>query len=314
MKPITIIKNRSDIGAGTRGSDLGIDAIEIAAINQNNGFFNEHPFVDVPSHNETIYNKKFFEMKHRLGFVLEQCQRVCNSVSKILEQDQFPLILSGDHSSAFGSLAGIQKAYPDKTIGVLWIDAHADLHSPLSTPSGNVHGMPLAAALGFNNQNLAINEMNQETLALWENLKKVGGDTPKVISKHLVYFGVRNTEEPEDKVIKENNIKNYSVHEIRYRGLELCVNETLERLRDVDMIYISFDVDSMDCDLISKGTGTPVSKGFDVEEVVAIIQKAMESKKVIGLEVTEVNPLLDNKGNRMAEAAFEVIQRLFQKN
>ena len=293
---------------------LIILSIEIAAINKKNTFINEHPHIDIPTHNETIYNKKFFEIKHRLGFVLEQCQRVCNSVSKILEQDQFPLILSGDHSSAFGSIAGIQKAYPDKTIGVLWIDAHADLHSPLSTPSGNVHAMPFTAALGFDHQYLAINEMNQETLTLWENLKKVGGDTPKVIPKHLLYFGVRNTEEPEDKVIKENNIKNYSVHEIRYRGLELCVNETLNRLRDVDMIYISFDVDSMDCDLISKGTGTPVSKGFDIDEVVAIIDRIMESKKVVSLEVTEVNPLLDNKGNRMAEAAFEVIQRLFQKN
>ena len=146
------------------------------------------------------------------------------------------------------------KTILDKTIGVLWIDAHADLHTPLSTPSGNVHGMPLAAALGFNNENLAVNKMNQETLSLWENLKKVGGDTPKVVPKHLVYFGVRNTEEPEDKVIKQNNIKNYPVHEIRHRGLELCVNETLERLSEVDMIYISFDVDSMDCDLISKGT------------------------------------------------------------
>ena len=86
MKEIKLLKNRSDIGAGTRGADLGIDAIEIAAINQHNGFFNEHPFVDVPSHNETIYNKKFFEIKHRLGFVLEQCQRVCNSVSEILKQ------------------------------------------------------------------------------------------------------------------------------------------------------------------------------------------------------------------------------------
>ena len=111
----------------------------------------------------------------------------------------------------------------------------------------------------------------------------------------------------------DNNIKNYPVHEIRHRGLERCVNETLERLSDVDMIYISFDVDSMDCDLISKGTGTPVSKGFDIDEVVAIIDRIMESKKVVSLEVTEVNPLLDNKGNRMAEAAFEVIQRLFQK-
>ena len=314
MKSITIIKNRSDIGAGTRGSDLGIDAIEIAAINQQNGFFNEHPFVDVHSNNETIYNKKFFEMKHRLGFVLEQYKRVCNSVCEILKQNQFPLILSGDHSSAFGSLAGIQKAYPNKTIGVLWIDAHADLHTPLSTPSGNIHGMPLAAALGFNNENLAVNKINQETLTLWENLKKVGGDAPKVIPKHLVYFGVRNTEEPENKLIKQSNIKNYPVHEIRYRELERCVSETMEHLSDVDMIYISFDVDSMDCDLISKGTGTPVSKGFEIDEVVAIIGQVMESQKVVSFEVTEVNPLLDNKGNRMAEAAFEVIQRLFQSS
>ena len=314
MKSITIIKNRSDIGAGTRGSDLGIDAIEIAAINQQNGFFNEHPFVNVHSHNETIYNKKFFEMKHRLGFVLEQYKRVCNSVCEILKQNQFPLILSGDHSSTFGSLAGIQKVYPNKTIGVLWIDAHADLHTPLSTPSGNIHGMPLAAALGFNNENLAVNKINQETLTLWENLKKVGGDAPKVIPKHLVYFGVRNTEEPENKLIKQNNIKNYPVHEIRYRGLERCVTETMEHLSDVDMIYISFDVDSMDCDLISKGTGTPVSKGFEIDEVVAIIGQVMESQKVVSFEVTEVNPLLDNKGNRMAEAAFEVIQRLFQSS
>ena len=93
----------------------------------------------------------------------------------------------------------------------------------------------------------------------------------------------------------------------------VCVNEALEKLKEVDEIYISFDVDSLDCDLISKGTGTPVSKGFDVDEVVSIIEHIMTSNKVTGLEVTEVNPLLDNKGNRMAEAAFEVIQRLFQK-
>ena len=129
----------------------------------------------------------------------------------------------------------------------------------------------------------------------------------------MIFFGVRDTEEPEDKVMEQNNIKNYPVHEIRHRSLSLCVAEALEKLSTVDNIYISFDVDSLDCDLISKGTGTPVSKGFDIDEVVAIIQQIIASQKVIGLEVTEVNPLLDNKGNHMAEAAFEVIQRLFQK-
>ena len=313
MKPIKIIKNRSDIGAGTRGSDLGVDAIEIAAINQKNDFFNVHPYLDVPTHNETIYNKKFLKTEHRIGFVLEQCERVCKAVSGVLEEDYFPLVISGDHSSAFGTLAGFQKAAPNKTRGVIWIDAHADLHAPLSSPSGNVHGMPLAAALGFNNEKLAINKVNEKTHELWDQLKKVGGDQPKVKPEHLIFFGVRDTEEPEDLVMEHNGIKNYRVHEVRHRGLTVCVNEALEKLKEVDEIYISFDVDSLDCDLISKGTGTPVSKGFDVDEVVAIIEHIMTSNKVTGLEVTEVNPLLDNKGNRMAEAAFEVIQRLFQK-
>lgn len=313
MKPIVLIKNRSDIGAGTRGSDLGIDAVEIAAINQGNPFFNEHPFVDVPTHNETIYDKNFLEIEHRLGFVKEQCQRVCDAVNTVLKADQFPLIFSGDHSSAFGSVAGIKQAHPDKTLGVIWIDAHADLHTPLSSPSGNVHGMPLAAALGHNNENLAVNQVNDKTLQLWDELKKVGGDNAKVTPEHLIFFGVRDTEEPEDLVMEQKNIKNYPVHEIRHRGLALCVDEALQKLKDVDMIYISFDVDSMDCDLISKGTGTPVSKGFDIDEVVAIIEQIIASQKVISLEVTEVNPLLDNKGNRMAEAAFEVVQRIFQK-
>ena len=313
MKSITIIKNRSDIGAGTRGSDLGVDAIEIAAINQQNSFFNEHFHVDVPTHNETIYNKNFLKTEHRIGFVLEQCQRVCDAVSAVLKENKFPLILSGDHSSAFGSLAGIQHAQPSKTLGVIWVDAHADLHSPLSSPSGNVHGMPLAAALGYNNETLAVNEVNEKTHQLWDELKKVGGDQAKVTPEHLIFFGVRDTEETEDKVMEQNKIKNYPVDEIRHRGLSLCVAEALEKLSAVDSIYISFDVDSLDCDLISKGTGTPVSKGFDIDEVVAIIQQIIASQKVIGLEVTEVNPLLDNKGNRMAEAAFEVIHRLFQK-
>ena len=171
----------------------------------------------------------------------------------------------------------------------------------------------LLAALGYNNETLAVNEVNEKTHQLWDELKKVGGDRAKVAPEHLIFFGVRDTEEPEDKVMEENNIKNYPVHEIRHRGLSLCVAEALEKLSAVDSIYISFDVDSLDCDLISKGTGTPVSKGFDVDEVVAIIQQIIASQKVIGLEVTEVNPLLDNKGNRMAEAAFEVIHRLFQK-
>ena len=102
-------------------------------------------------------------------------------------------------------------------------------------------------------------------------------------------------------------IKNYKVAEVRYRGIDTCVNETLDRLSDCDMIYISFDVDSMDCDMVSYGTGTPVPKGFDPQEIKAIINRIVESGKVVCLEFVEINPLLDLKGNKMAETAFEVL-------
>ena len=309
---LKIIKNRSDIGAGTRGSDMGIDALEIAAINKENDFFNRHPFIDVPTHNETIYDKVNNTFAKRINFVVEQCQRVAEVTSMVLRQKHFPLIISGDHSSALGSLAGIKTAFPNKTIGAIWIDAHADLHSPLSSPSGNIHGMPLAAALGNDNTDYAVNSIDETTQASWNQMKAMGGIEPKLKPEHLVYFGLRSTEEAEDRVIDSLGIRQFPVHEVRYRGIPSCVAEALERMAEVDLIYITFDVDSLDCDLISKGTGTPVSKGFDPQEVIALIQAILNTGKVGALEVCEINPLLDEKGNKMAETAFEVIDQLFK--
>ena len=308
---LKIIKNRSDIGAGTRGSDMGIDALEIAAINAENDFFNRHPFIDVPTHNETIYDKVNNTFAKRINFVAEQCERVCEVTAMVLQQKHFPLVLSGDHSSALGTLAGIKTAFPDKTLGVIWIDAHADLHAPLSSPSGNVHGMPLAAALGYDNEKYAVNTIGENTAESWNQLKTLGGEGPKLKPEHLIYFGLRSTEAAEDNTIEEHKIRHYPVHEVRHRSVQSCVNEALEKLAAVDLIYITFDVDGLDCDLISRGTGTPVSKGFDPAEVIEIIQGFLASKKVACLEVCEINPLLDEKGNKMAETAFTIVNTLF---
>lgn len=312
MKNIKIIKNRSDIGAGTRGSDMGVDAIEIAAINQNNDYFNCYDFIDVPTQNEAIYNKQKANFAKRIGNVLNVCTNLANTVKDTLLQNEFPLVLSGDHSSALGSISGMKMAFPEKRIGVVWIDAHADIHSPHTTPSGNIHGMPLAAALADDNLDRKINDLKEETHQHWEAMKNIGNISPKIQHQDVVYFGVRDTEEPEDYAIAKNNIKNYSVAEVRFRGLAICLQETLDKLKYCDLIYISFDVDSMDCDLISKGTGTPVSKGFDQYEIIAIINHLVESKKVACFELVEVNPCLDNKGNKMAETAFEVLNACTQ--
>ncbi|MDF1676942.1 MAG: arginase [Vicingaceae bacterium] len=310
MEKINIIKNRSDIGAGTRGADMGVDAVEIAAINAGSDYFNRYDYTDLQSFNEAVYNKQNTTYALRIGKVLAVCEGLSNSVKSTLDADNFPLVLSGDHSSALGSISGVKCAFPNKRVGVVWIDAHADIHSPHTTPSGNIHGMPLAAALADDNLDRKINEVSEETHKNWEAMKNIGGIAPKVLHDDVVYFGVRDTEEPEDYTIAKNGIKNYRVDEVRYRGMSTCLTETLDRLKHCDVIYISFDVDSMDCDLISKGTGTPVSKGFDQYEVIEIINGIIKSGKVGCVELVEVNPCLDNKGNVMAETAFEVLAEI----
>jgi arginase len=307
LNSIKIIKNRSDIGAGTRGSDLGIDAIEIAAINKSNSYFDQFEFTDVSTENESIYNKVNNSFAKRIGSVLNQCTRLSNHVKVTLQENTFPIVLSGDHSSALGTISGVKAAFPKETVGVVWIDAHADIHSPYTSPSGNIHGMPLAAALSNDNLDFQINEVTRETSDLWERMKNIGSVGAKVSAENVVYFGVRDTEEPEEKQIENLQIKNYTVSEIRFRGLEKCVNEAIDKLSNCDVIYISFDVDSMDCDMVSYGTGTPVIKGFDQQEVTEIMQQFITAKKVVCVEFVEVNPLLDLKGNVMAETAFEVL-------
>ena len=296
---IKLIKNRSDIGAGTRGSDMGVDAIEIAAINQNSDYFNQFQFEDVKTHNESVYNKNRNTFAKRIEHVLEQCTRVSYAVKHNLQGEYFPIVLSGDHSSALGTISGIKAVYPNKTLGVIWIDAHAYLHSPYTSPS----------ALGEDNLDCKINDITPETAQHWEDMKNIGCPGAKILPENLIYFGVRDAEQPELDQMEKLGISNYKVDEVRYRGLKTCVSEALAKL-SCDMIYISFDVDSMDCDMISYGTGTPVPKGFDQYEVIDIINQIIKSRKVVCFEVVEVNPLLDTKGNKMAETAFQVLEQI----
>ena len=307
---IKIIKNRSDIGAGTRGSDMGIDAIEIAAINQNNDFFHRHSFVDVKTHNESIYHKNTNNFAKRIEHVKEQCQRVSDAVKETISSGNFPIVLSGDHSSALGTISGIKAANPEKTIGVIWIDAHADLHAPYTSPSGNIHGMPLAAAMNMDNLGAKINEPGENTAKQWDELKNIGIPGPKIIPAHLVYFGLRDFETAEKHIIDQYEILFFEVEETRAKGLEFCIQKALKQLNSCDQIYISFDVDSLDCDRVSYGTGTPVPIGFSSGEIKELLALFITTKKVCCVEFTEVNPLLDNKGNKMAETAFEILDQL----
>lgn len=312
-RSIELIKNRSDIGAGTRGADLGIDAMEIAAINKGSLFFKQFPHVDVPTRNETVYESNPSPFAKHIKEIYQQCKHLSFAVETSLSKGNFPLVFSGDHSSGIGTVSGISAAFPEKVIGIIWIDAHADIHSPYTTPSGNMHGMPLAALLNIDNLKDRINDIDSETLKYWEKLKGLGKNESKIDPGHLIYFGVRDTEAPENHLMEELGIKNFKVEEVRERSIKTCVAESLLQLKDCDIIYLSFDVDSMDSDLVSEGTGTPVPKGFEPTEIIQILNGFLHDSKVLCMEIVEVNPLLDKQGNKMAEIAFDILEQTIDR-
>jgi len=308
MKKVVLVENKSEIGAGTRGSSLGIDAVKIAALNANSIYFKEANIVKIENENDRLWEDINFESAKRIKGVVKVYERISDTVKEILEKKKFPVLLSGDHSNAGGTIAGIKKAYPDKKLGVIWIDAHADLHSPYTSPTGNIHGMPLATALGEDNLEYAVKEISEEVKENWNKLKNIGGIEPKILSEDLVFIGVRDTEDPEDYYITNNKVKTISVKQVRTTGAREVTEQVLEYLKECEVIYVSFDVDSMDCDLISYGTGTPVQNGLTDKEASGLINHFLIDKRVKCFEVVEINPCLDNRQNKMAETAFRIME------
>ncbi|GGG06816.1 arginase [Pontibacter amylolyticus] len=306
MKKIKLIEVRSELGAGTRGANMGIDALRVACWDKGCDYFKRFNSISVPDLNYTLFDKDVFPNAHRIDSILTVQKNIASAVVQTLELDMFPLVLSGDHSNAHGTIAGIKAAYPDKTLGVIWIDAHADIHSPYTSPSGNVHGMPVAMALNIDNLERQINDPEQETIFFWNSLKKLGFDGPKLKPEHLVYIVVRDTEEPEDFLIKKHGIKNFTYAEFTQKGPEQVAAEALDRLRDCDIIYVSFDVDSLDSKF-SKGTGTPVEVGLTVEEAKLLNYHLLQDPRIVCYEMTEINPTLDTE-NTMAENAFDILE------
>ena len=309
MSKIQIVENCSEIGAGTRGSSLSVDALKVASRNIKSNLFKKYKSVVVPNYNDVLDQPVNFPKALRIDSVIKVCEGLSSIVGKSLNKHNFPLVLSGDHSNAAGTLAGIKSTYPDKRIGVVWIDAHADLHSPYTTPSGNVHGMSLAASVGSDNDKHRAHELDHLTQQQWEKYKSLENISPKVNTDDIVLVGLRSSEDPEDYFIIENNIKKISVEEVRRSAPDVVANDVLKYLSSCDLIYISFDVDSLDCDLVSYGTGTPVMNGFTEQEASGVINHLLIDKRTCCLEVVEINPCLDNKQNKMAETALRILDQ-----
>lgn len=305
---VIFIINKSEITAGSRGASLGPEAIVTAARKTGSAIFGEYEVQKIENANHLLDLPTKHTFAKRIDGLLNIYQEIHKKTASVLNNKSFPFILAADHGSAGGTIAGIKAAFPGKRLGVLWIDAHADIHTPYTTPTGNMHGMPLATALNIDNMACKVNDVCAETTTLWNQLKNVGGIAPKILPEDIVYIAVRDTEEQEDCIMRELNIKNYSVAELREKGIPAMMEEISQKLSSCEIIYVSFDVDSMDPDLTSYGTGTPVKDGLSPQEAEQILVSIAKNPKTVCMEVVEVNPCLDNKVNTMAEVALGLIE------
>src|SRR4051812_44754475 len=257
MKNIKSIEAPSEIGAGTRGASLGVDAIKIAALDFMSNFFVHFPSEKIPAENNILFEPIVSPYAKRIKGICTMYEKVSKAVKETIKANFFPVVLSGDHSISGATIAGIKMAKPNAKLGVIWIDAHADLHTPYTTPSGNMHGMPLAAVINEDNAECAVHELDDETVMQWNYLKNMGKIAPKVLPEDIVFISLRDFEREEKALIDKYSIKVVSTKEVRNKGAENVVRSVLRYLSDCTDIYISFDVDSLDS-AISKGTGTPV--------------------------------------------------------
>ena len=285
---------------------MGIDAMKIASIKRDSDFFMRFEPVSIQDENRLLFREPQYAFAKYAEGVYTMVNRVCQNIADLRTEGLFPIVLAGDHSTAAGTICGIKKAHPEKRLGVIWIDAHADFHSPYTTPSGNMHGMPLAMVTATDNEECESNDVEEETEAIWERIKQIGANGPKISPSDIVYIGVRDTEKAEDHLIEKFGIKNFTTEELNDKGVVTVAKEALQLLKDCDQIYISFDVDSLDTS-VSTGTGTPVPNGLTKEQAFELNQELIKDKRVCCWEIVEVNPTLDTE-NKMAEIAFEILE------
>lgn len=307
---IVFLLNKSEITAGSPGASLGPEAIITAARKRESRIFSENEVHTMENANHLLDLPTKFKFAKRIDGLVSVYQDIYKKVWGLLADKTFPIILAADHGSAGGTIAGIKAAFPDKRLGVLWIDAHADIHTPFTTPTGNMHGMPLATALNVDNLECKVNDVPEETISFWNQLKNIGNIAPKILPEDIVYIAVRDTEHQEDCIMENLNIKNYPIAELRQKGVPAIMDEINRKLNACDIIYVSFDVDSMDPDLTSYGTGTPVKNGLSPQEAKEILTSMAQNPKTVCIEIVEVNPCLDDKINTMAEVALDLIESI----
>lgn len=281
-----------DLGAGRRGVDMGPSAFRLTGLA---GRIRALGFDVRDRGNVPVPNPEGLDpgdpRKRYIGPIAAACRQVADLTSEAAAAGRIPICLGGDHSLAAGSIAGVARALKSRgeQLAVVWVDAHADMNTPGTSPSGNVHGMPLAACLG------------QEP----EELVALGGGA-SVTPGHVALVGIRNLDEREKDLVGRSGVRAYTMSHIDRRGIGAIVEEVLSAFAGITGgIHLSLDLDGLDPE-VAPGVGTPVRGGLSYREAHLLCETIAESRRLVGMDVAELNPTLDVR-NHSAEVGAELV-------
>jgi len=201
MRQIQLFVQDSELGAGTRGASLGPGAVQAVSRTRKNELFAKHHPTRIFTNNRALDFPNKYPAGNFIEAIADSFSAMVDQASMLLNDGSFKIFLSGDHSVAGATVASLKKKNPDKRIGVVWIDAHADIHTPFTSPSGNIHGMPVAMSMGIDNEDCANKTPSEETISYWNSLKNLGGVSPKFSPEDLIYVAVRDTEQQEEAIM-----------------------------------------------------------------------------------------------------------------
>jgi arginase len=291
LKPrnIRIIGVPMDLGQNRRGVDMGPSAARYAGLKARLERLGHTVYdegnVPVPNPEEEVAEGQ----EKRLAAVTAVCQNVYSLASQCLDEGDFALFLGGDHSISLGTIAAAAQRGP---VGVIWVDAHADFNTPQTSPSGNIHGMPVAALIGRGAQMMV----------------DVGYPGPKLQPSHIVQIGIRDLDAEEREQLLPSGINVFTMRHVDELGMAAVARQALDRLRHLPRLHVSLDMDSLDPDEAA-GVGTPVPGGLSYREAHLLMEILGDSGRVQSLDIVEINPILDDR-NKTAELAVELAASL----
>ena len=299
MSRISIIGVPMDLGADRRGVDMGPSALRYANLNEKLKEL-EHDVEDLGDLDVIIPEIRHFGDPHAkyLKEIADSCTHLANLVLQIYEQGRTPIVLGGDHSIAVGTVSGMSEGFrrQGKKLGLIWFDAHADFNTPATSPSGNVHGMPMASIMGQGPKELT----------------HIFGFAPKIQPQHAVMIGIREVDREERELVKKSGVRVFTMKEIDRRGIGTVLDEALSIVTNgTDGFAATLDADFLD-PYESPGVATPVRGGADYREAHLAMEMIADTKKMASFEITEINPILDVH-NKTAHFGMELILSAFGK-